>query len=221
MITTKGPLAGLFRYAGCMSRYGGSRFKLWVGQPVNAAFVTPPASLRVVLVLCILSSTGVLLYGVANQLALGGSAFYSLEQAAFFISCYFLLPILIAHTIATNWPISRVLIVVYSVALAFQTIQAVYDLRLGPNGRGLVTGLVFISLLGVVWWLFGSKKLRIYYSLIVGDGIPDDIEGTLEEQMAPGRAEQIFGRLADIIGPYFEGAVIVIVFIALAYAIGG
>lgn len=204
-----------------MSRYGGSKFKLWTGQPVNAAFVTPPASLRIVLVLCILSATGVLIYGVADQLALGGSVGTSFAPVAFVVVFFFLLPILIAHTIATNWLISRVLIITYAIAAAYWAIETIYDLNIEPNEKGSAAGAVFALLLGIVWWLFGSNKLRMYYSLISGRGIPDDIDGTLEEQIAPGRAERMFGRLSHVVGPYFEGAVIVIVFIALAYAVAG
>ncbi len=202
-----------------MSRYGAGSFRLWIGQPVNAALVTPPASLRAVVVLCILSATGTLFFGVANQLSFGGAMVESFQEIAFLVLCYFLLPILIAHTISTNWPISRILISAYSFAVAYQAFFYVDGLRIGSEYKGLGTAGIFVFLLGIMWWLYGSKKLRIYYSLIVGEGLPGDMEGRTDELLARGRVERLFGRFSGAVGPYFEGAIVLIVLVGLFFAL--
>ncbi len=202
-----------------MSRYGAGSYRLWLGQPVNAALVTPPMSLRVVIILSILSATGTLFFGVANQLSFGGALVTSFPQIIFLVLCYFLLPILIAHTISTNWPISRILISTYLFAVAFQAFVYVDTLRIGLELKALYAAGIFASFVGAMWWLFGSKKLRIYYSLIVGEGLPDDIEGRADDLLAPGRMGRIFGRISNVVGPYSEGAVVIIVLVFMFFAL--
>ena len=106
-----------------MGRFPAGKLRLWVGQPVNAPFVTPPLSLRAYLILCILSVTGTLVYGVANQLGGVGSSNLSSLEMIFVSVVYFVLPILIAHTISTNRAISRPLIIFYSAAASYQAVQ--------------------------------------------------------------------------------------------------
>ena len=201
-----------------MSRYSAGRFRLWVGQPVNAPYATPPASLRALVILCIISATGTLVFGVANQLSPSGSMTASFREAGLFVGCYFLLPILIAHTIATNWPISRALISTYAFAIAYQAYLAVDGLRTSAEHKGFGVAAMLLFLLSALWWLFGSKKMRVYYSLIMGKGLPADLDEPINELIAPGRAERLFGRFANAVAPFFEGAVIVVVVVALFFA---
>ncbi|MCH9694846.1 MAG: hypothetical protein K0U72_10085 [Gammaproteobacteria bacterium] len=202
-----------------MSRYSAGKLRLWFGQPVNAPYATPPASLRAMVIVCIISATGTLVAGVANQLALGGSATSSFQEAAVFVGCYFLLPILIAHTIATNWPISRILICAYVFTITYQVFFSIDGLRTSTEYRAFAMAGLFLFVLSSLWWLFGSKKMRLYYSLVMGQGLPSDLEGPIDELIAPGRAERLFGRFAKAVAPFFEGAVIVLVIVGLIFAL--
>ena len=49
--------------------------------------------------------------------------------------------------------------------------------------------------------------------------LPPDLGGSPDDPIEQGRAARIFGRIAQAIGPYFEGAVVIIVLTALYFAI--
>jgi hypothetical protein len=202
-----------------MGRYSAPRFRLWSGQPVNAPMVTPPLSLRAVLVLCIVSVTGTLLYGVATELSTGAGSDKSLAALLAIVACYFLLPMLIAHTIATNRAQSRVLILAYVAAVIYALAGVLEAARLDSAGRGVaVAGLVAAPLL-IAWWLYRSPRLRLYYALVAGKEVPDDLRSSTATLLVPGRLEAMFGQAARRLAPWFETAAVLLVLLGIIVAI--
>ena len=198
-----------------MSRAPTGRLRLWWGQPVNAPFVTPPASLRFMLILCVLSVTGTLIYSVATTLAM--STIPSATYLAIAL-VYFILPVLIAHAIAVNRWHSRPLIVVYSLAIAWQAARWLEALPDAERQLGYVWTGIF--LLVVFSWLYGSMKLRVYYALITGRELPKGLRVPAEDILAPGPVERVFRRFAAFIGPHIELATLIvgIIFVIAAVA---
>ncbi len=196
-----------------MARGFAGKLRLWVGQPVNAPFVTPPISLRGFLIVCILSVTGTLFYAVATQLRVGTS---TPDVKEIFVSLlYFVLPVLIAHSIAVNRAISRPLIVIYTSAIAYQIFRW---LERTPESFQYRTESLFsvgIVVLMILWWLFGNMKMRVYYALISGRDLPDDIPLPADEILAPGRFERIFGRIAQKVAPHTEKAIVLLIIAAV------
>jgi len=196
-----------------MSRYPAGKFRLWVGQPVNAPFVTPPISLRGFLIVCILSVTGTLLYAVDTQLRMGTSTPGGKE---IFVSLlYFILPVLIAHSIAVNRSISRPLIVLYTSAIAFQIFRWLEGRPESFQYRTECIASVSIGFLMILWWLFGNIKMRVYYALISGRDLPDDLPLPADELLAPGRFERSFRRIARKVAPHTEKAIVILILAAV------
>mgnify|MGYP003652465809 CR=1 FL=1 len=182
--------------------------------------VTPPLSLRAVLVLCIVSVTGTLLYGVATELSSGAGSGKSIPALLAIVACYFLLPMLIAHTIANNRAQSCVLILAYVAALLYALAGVIESARLDDAGRSVAAaGLVAAPLL-VAWWLYGSPRLRLYYALVSGKEIPIDLRARTDALLVPGRLEALFGQVARWLAPWFETAAVLLVLMGIIVAIG-
>ncbi|MDJ0941034.1 MAG: hypothetical protein QNJ00_14835 [Woeseiaceae bacterium] len=198
-----------------MGRFPAGNLRLWTGQPVNAPFVTPPVSLRIFLVLCILSIAGTLFYGVITQLEMGGRIDPVRDVVVALV--YFVLPVLVAHSIAVNRWISRPLIVLYVAALAWRALGWLTMLPDGQRNAGyLIVGLSVVVLLS---WLFLATKMRVYYALISGKAPPDHLERPIDEILAPSHAEVWFTRIAKAIAPYVERGIIVLVFVSIVLAV--
>lgn len=202
-----------------MSRAPAGKLKLWIGQPVNAPFVTPPMSLRLVLILCILSVTGSLLYAVFDQLGHSSFGSASMAEKAVLVG-YFLLPILIAVTISTNRAISRPIILIFTLAVAYQVLSGLEHMNISPELRAVSIVLVALIVAGIARWLFGSSRLRLYYALISHLPVPEDLEPAIDELTRPGRFESGFAAVGRVLVPYLEIAVVVIIIGALIYAFG-
>jgi len=170
-------------------------------------------------IVALLSVTGTLLFAVGNQLQMGGPSVSSPTEMGFIAICYFVLPVLIAHTVSMNWSVSRILIFAYASAVAFQGFQYVARVHATPVYKGAVATGIVLALLIVLWWLFYSRRLRLYYSLISHTGIPEDLDAPPEELALPGRIEALLGSVARRIAPWLEQGVIALVFITLALAL--
>lgn len=200
---------------GLMSRGPAGKIRFFIGQPVNAPFVTPPISLRAALIFCALSVTGTLGYAVAHRLDPGAS--FSAEHAIFVVLVFFLLPTMIAWSIAVNRGVSRPLIVLFSLGLAWHGLASLEDVPEQLRLSVVLLGIAMLLLIAV--WLFGSLKMRVYYALITGRALPRDLNRPVEEIMAPGPAERRFRRVAEIIAPYAEIVVVALVIAGLVLAV--
>lgn len=202
-----------------MSRAPAGKLKLWIGQPVNAPFVTPPMSLRVVLILCILSVAGSLAYAVFVQLGHTGFDRGSILDNALLVAC-FLLPILIAVTISTNRAISRPIILTFALVVAYQVLTGLEHMSISREQRAVSIVSVALVIAGTAWWLFGSSRLRLYYALVAHLPIPEDLKPAIDKLTHPGRFEAGIAVIGRLLAPYLEIAVGVIIIGALIYAIG-
>lgn len=202
-----------------MNRYIGGKFRLWVGQPVNAAVVTPPASLRAAVVIAVVGVAGTLMFAVANQLTMGGMYVSSPEGMAFVALCFFVLPVLIAHTISMNWPVSRILVFVYAAAIAHQGFLYLDRMRISTEYKGALAAGIVLCLLLVLWWLFFSRRIRVYYALISNTDVPDDLDASPDVVTGVSRAESLFSRIAVRLAPYVEHALVALVFLSLMLAL--
>lgn len=199
-----------------MGRWPAGKIKLWVGQPVNAPFVTPPISLRLALIVCVISVTGTLVYAVAVQLRMG----YETAHAAmiFVAVLYFVLPVLIAHSIAVNRWFSRPLLLIYAFAVAFQVVSHALGQPWTREEKAGVLFLTGIVCAGIFWWLYWTVKMRVYYAMISGRELPTGLDRPVDEILGPGRSEVAVTRMFRRVAPYAEKAVIVIIVLAVLLA---
>ncbi|NOX70237.1 MAG: hypothetical protein GXP15_13695 [Gammaproteobacteria bacterium] len=203
-----------------MGRFPTRKFKLWSGQPVNAPDVMPPMALRVMVILSVLSVTGTLIYGVTQQLAIGGTPEISVLKAMTIAGFYFVLPVLIALTILTNRSVSRFLILTYAAFVSFQLLNSFDVSRDITADRISFMMSILVFLLALVWWLYRSARMRIYYRLISGHPDAADLKTYEDLISVPGTVEGWFLSLSKRVAPYFEMAtgLLIVVFVVLAIA---
>jgi hypothetical protein len=196
------------------------KLKLWVGQPVNAPFVTPPIGLRAILIVCVLSVIATLIQGVARQLSLGGTPADSAFDLAVIAGFYFALPIVVSVTIVTNWPLNRPLSIVFFGFLALKASQFADTLSYSPETRTYIAVAIGLLWLWQIWWMYRSARMRVYYCLVSGGSIPADLRERIEELTSPGRFEELFGRFSRWIGNYTEiaAATLILAFVFIAWA---
>jgi len=142
---------------------------------INKPSVSPPGLLKVVFLLCILSTIGTLLYGVFTTISIQSDMYDTPLLQMAVASLHFLLPIVIAYTIVVNSPLSRPLILVYTVS-----ISAVFLNQWQLSGLELTlsTSRLAIVIIGagtVIFWLYRSKKMRYYYALVSDRVVPEDL----------------------------------------------
>jgi hypothetical protein len=167
--------------------------------------------------MCILSVTGTLIYGVAVQLRT--SANVAVVEMVYVAVLHFLLPLLIAWSIAVNRQFSRPLLALYTLVVAFEVFFRIRAQTWSqPNQTYAWLGLATVMLLVFVW-LYGTLRMRIYYALISGRALPDDLPQPAEEILQPGQFEKMFGRLSRFVAPYFEFLAVLIVILALFLAL--
>lgn len=200
-----------------MGQFPAGKLRLWAGQPVNAPFVTPPLSLRVALVMCILSVTGTLIYGVAVQLRTSTNV--AVVELVYVTVLHFLLPLLIAWSIAVNRQFSRPLLAIYTLLVTFEAFFWIRAQSWPQQNQtyawlGLATAVLLVFV-----WLYATLRMRIYYALISGRALPDGLPRSAEEILQPGRFEKMFGRLSQFVAPYFEFLAVLIVILALVLAL--
>jgi hypothetical protein len=202
-----------------MSRAPVGKLRLWTGQPVNAPFVTPPIGLRAILVICVLSVTGTLLLGVSRQLAAGGAPDDSASALVLIAFFWFLLPILLATTIVTNRAPSRLLSLAYFGFVAVEVARYIDTLTYAPATRSYLAAVAGLLWLAMLYWMYRSARMRIYYALISGRPVPDDLAGRVDELTSPGRTESMFGRISGWVAGYTEilAAIVILAFVIVAW----
>lgn len=179
-----------------------TRIRFWTPKFRNRPYVQPPAILKLVSVLSVLSIIGTMIYYL--MIALGDVvASTSIEPgSAIYISVlHFLLPFTIALSISTNSPLSRPLIVLYFLVLCGATILGKGYLGNVDIDSRLKTGFSVALFLAVSAWLFLGQKARAYYALLDGDAVPmgagDEAVELIENPWPGKRARAIIEWLAD------------------------
>lgn len=196
------------------------KLKLWIGQPVNAPFATPPIGLRTILIVCVLSVVAALILGVLRQLAPGGTPTDSAFDLIIIAGFYFVLPIVVSVTVVTNRILSRPLSLAFLGFLAFKAAQFVDTLPYSPQNRAYIVAAIGLAWLWMLWWMYRSARMRLYYCLISGQPVPNDLSERVDELTSPGRVESLFGRVSRRMANYTEivAAILILAFVFIAWA---
>lgn len=159
----------------------GVRLRFWTPGYKNQPDVRPPVLLRLVSVLSLFSFIGVLVYAVF--LGVTGMPFSSIatEQAAYIATLHGVVPLIVFYTVSTNSPLSRPLILLYTLILCSATLAGKGFLGSLPIAALEKTITVFGVFLSVLYWLYGSARMRIYYALISNKPVPDDLVALAEK----------------------------------------
>ena len=156
----------------------GTKVKMWSPRFKNRPEVEPPGLLKAVGALAIMSVVAVLVYAVAQSVT--GTETLGIE-AAYVAVLHFVLPFGVFYTISANSPLSRMSIATYAVVLFSATV----------SGKGFLGALQIDEtlkiigaagiLLSVLTWLYGSPKMRFYYTAVSNKPMPLDLASRAEE----------------------------------------
>jgi hypothetical protein len=158
-----------------MSARGGTRIPLWSPGFRYRPDVEPPGLLRLVAALCIVSIVGTLVYAVGVTISANGTAMPEPVAAAYVALLHFVLPFGITFAVQTNHWISRPLLLCYALLLCGATAAGHGWLgQLLPSAPARITGAM-AALLMLLAWLFGSKRMRIYYARLSGSRLSPEL----------------------------------------------
>ena len=150
----------------------GTKIPFWSPGFKNRPSVQPPGLLRLVSALSVCSVVGFLLFSVATVV---GDSSFDPKAGLYVAIVHFILPVSVTYTIATNSPLSRYLILAYSLITYVATLAGWGYFGRVQLGRFVLPLLATTSLLLVLWWLFRSARMRYYYALVSGRPVPDDL----------------------------------------------
>lgn len=173
------------------------KLKLWTGGYINRPDISPPLFLRIIMVLCMLSLIGTLVYAVFSILGNVDDFGGSIAGMMLLVVICFVFPLAILYAISTNSPVSRWLLVAYfgatSVAISNSSIVE-------PKGGSVVIGFVAFSI-GSLMWLFASPRARVYFALVKHAPVPDELSHLVEKFTSVSASELWFRRLGKILEP--------------------
>ena len=194
----------------------GTKVPFWSPHFKNAPSVEPPGLLKLFSVTSILSIVGVLVYATARTLSVTQGTGVDGTHAIFIALFHVVLPVCIIYSVATNSPLSRILITLYCVILYFTTVAG-YGIT-GSFSPSVATRAITatVLLIAVLIWLYRSPKMRVYYALVSNTQVPDELEEHADEIIAPSRLEIALTRAEEVIEPYIEiAAGLLIVFVCI------
>ena len=195
----------------------GTKVKMWAPRFKNRPEVEPPGLLKAVGALSIASIVSVLVYAVAQSVS--GVETLGIE-AAYIAVLHFVLPFGVFYAISANSPLSRLAIATYAVILCTATV----------SGKGFLGGLqieeaVKIAVAGgalflVLAWLYGSPKMRFYYTSLSNNPMPPDLASRAEElhggSWLSSKARETIAWFLD----HLETTVLLGFIVAAVYAVG-
>ncbi len=174
---------------------------------------TTPLSIRLFVLVCATSVAGVLVQAVKTQLS------YIQDQSFLELALdglgFFCLPILIAVTISNESVHSRKLIACFSAFLAYKIF--IWLSVTGNLFSAALPGIIIIA--GSLWWLFNSKKIRIYYALLANKPLPNHLENNIETIMSPSSLEKKIIKRKTGTSPHLDSLVMLIIFILFFIAV--
>lgn len=162
----------------------GTIIKFWSPRFENRPDVEPPTLLKLVGALSIFSIVGALIYAVAQQMAVGGSAEVVGVEALYVAVLHFILPFGVFYSINMNSPLSRPIIALYALMLSGATIAGKGFLGNLPVDESLRLYTTVAVALLVFSWLYGTPKMRFYYLTISGKPLPPELEARADELRA-------------------------------------
>lgn len=174
------------------------KLKLWTGGYVNRPGVEPPVALRVVLFCLLLLSLFTLVYGAIAAMGFGEQSGTVLNNAGL-VALFFLLPFVIAYLISTNHPLSRPLLVVFLLGV---NIVLMLPALSGDKSMGRPINLAVLVLsIGLLYWLYATPRARVYYALIRGRPVPDDLAHLVDQLVSPTATEKLARRVWAFFDP--------------------
>jgi len=156
----------------------GTKVKMWSPRYKNRPEVEPPGLLKAIGAFSVLSIVGVLIYTVTQSLA--GVEKRGFE-AAYVAVLHFVLPFGVFYTISANSPLSRLAIAAYALILSSATVAGkgyLGSLQFAESHKVIV---IAASLFALFAWLFGSPKMRFYYTSISNKPMPLDLAVRAED----------------------------------------
>lgn len=151
---------------------------MWSPRFKNRPEVEPPGLLKAVGALSIVSVVSVLVYAVAQSVS--GIETLGIE-AAYVAMLHFVLPFGVFYAISANSPLSRLAIATYAVILCSATVSGkgyLGALKIDETIKIAVAGGVLLLVLA---WLYGSPKMRFYYTAVSNNPMPPDLASRAEE----------------------------------------
>lgn len=191
------------------------KIPLWTGGYINQPGVTPPVFLRVIALTLLLTSIGTMIVGVFGIMGHFGGNIDSAIYLTGVTFLFFVAPFVIAYSIITNHPTTRLLLVGFMAATTYYF----FDSDIWNPGR-----LQFVFFLAAVGfflatfiWLFLSPRARLYFALIQGKTVPDDLAHLVDELVKPTSAERFARRLWQMAEP-FSPIFLILLALFLVYA---
>ena len=196
----------------------GTKVPFWTPGYKNKPFINPPGLLRLFSAVCILSIVGVLVYATAKTLSVTHGTGVDGAEAIYIALVHVVLPVCIIYTVATNSPLSRILITLYCVIVYVATVTG--SGITGSFSANVATRIISASvvLIAVLIWMYRSPKMRVYYALISNAVPPEDLGRPAEEIIAPTRLERALTRAEEAIMPYVEMLVGLFIVVVCIYA---
>ncbi len=202
-----------------MSWHKFGKVQLWTGESYNRPDVVPPMALRAIAILCVISVTGVLVYGIVGQLSMLSRPELSILQAIVFIGFHAVIPLGAAYAVSSNRRVSRPLIVIYCLYIGYRAIEQVLELRVTADTRLAMIVAICLLLLTIGFWLYRSPRMRYYYSVVSDRAIPDDLVGQKDVLSRPGPFQKRIVHFASRIAPLLEWAVPILIITLIVFAI--
>ena len=203
------------------TRRPGTIIRFWNPRFTNQPDIGPPLLLRLVSGLAILSVVGTLLYAVSTTLSAVGAAGLTSNQSLYVAVLHLVLPLVAAYTISNNYPVSRSVLVVYSLVLTAATVLGVGVLGQLAAKQPVIAVGVPAAFTGFVFWLFLGRKLKVYYWLIAGKPVPDEFrdaaEALREDRWLNPRVRDTMNRILDKLEIITMVSFIVIVLLAVVF----
>ena len=156
----------------------GTKVKMWSPRFKNRPEVEPPGLLKAVGALSIMSIVSVLVYAVSQSAS--GTETLGID-AAYVAILHFVLPFGVFYAISANSPLSRLAIATYAVVFCSATVSGkgfLGALQIDETVNVLIAGCI---LLLVLTWLYGSPKMRFYYTAVSNKPMPPDLASRAEE----------------------------------------
>ena len=179
------------------------KLKLWTGGYVNRPGVEPPVTLRIVLFCLLLLSLFTLVYGAIVAMGFGEQSGKAVNTAGL-VALFFLLPFVIAYLISTNHSLSRPLLVVFLLAVS---VVLMLPGRSAGEGMGRPINVAIMALsIGILYWLYASPRARVYYALIKGRPVPDDLTHLVDQLVSSTATEKLARRVwafFEPLSPFF------------------
>ncbi len=174
---------------------------------------TTPLSIRIFVLACATSIAAILVQAVTTQLS------YTQDQSFLGLVLdglgFFCLPILIALTISSESVHSRKLIACFNLFLSYKLFH-----WLSATGNPYTAALPAIIIsVGSLWWLFLSKKIRIYYAVLSNKPLPNHLESNIETIMSPSTLEKKAIKRKTGTSPHLDSLVMLIIFILFFIAV--